>query len=95
MGQPALPEGHAPYQRTRTFSRETVPPALLARHETNPGVWALIHVERGELEYTLHGEQPSREVLRPGRPGVAPPRVPHEVRPLGPVEFYVEFWRAE
>ena len=50
-----MPQGHVAYQRTKTFTAETVPGALTSNHTTKAGVWGLIHVESGQLEYlTLH-----------------------------------------
>ncbi len=90
-----LPDGFAPYRRTPEFDQASVPAALLKRHDTKPGVWGLIHVARGELEYTVHEPVPSREIVCARAPAVILPEVPHEVRPLGEVAFYVEFWRHE
>lgn len=88
-----LPPTHAPYRRTKTFTESTVPAALLSDHTTGAGVWALIHVERGELEYRVSGPAPRVQVLEQGTPGVVLPEVEHRVRPVDSVGFYVEFWR--
>lgn len=87
-----LPKGLAPYNQTPEFSEETVPAALLKDHNTKAGVWGLIHVKSGTLEYTI----PSRGetmTLTPGTPGVVEPQVMHHIAPKGPVRFFVEFWR--
>lgn len=91
-----MPEGHAPYRSTPTFDEASVPKALLRAHDTKAGVWAHIRVERGELEYTIHwpGGRDERDVIGAGAPGIVVPEIPHAVRPLGPVSFRVEFWRA-
>jgi tellurite resistance-related uncharacterized protein len=90
-----LPEGFAPYRSTRVFDPSTLPAALRSRHETGSGVWALIHVTRGSVEYRVHEPFHTREQLVPGRPGVVLPEVPHELRPEGAFELHVEFWRRE
>jgi len=95
-----MPDGHAPYQRTKSFDEETVPKALTANHTTKRGVWALIHVERGALEYSIvDGSSPGGdervELLEPGKPGLIVSEVEHRVKPLGDVSFYVEFWRKD
>lgn len=90
-----LPAAHRPYRRTKAFTQDSVPKALLAAHSTAPGVWALIHVTRGRLEYGIEAPLESLETLTPDTPGVVLPEVRHHVTPLGPVEFFVEFWRAE
>jgi tellurite resistance-related uncharacterized protein len=92
-----IPTGYEPYSRTATFTEDTIPHALLKAHTTKPGAWALIHVLKGRLIYRIVDErlQPSGQVLRPDAPpGVIEPTMLHYVRPLGPVAFYVEFFRA-
>jgi tellurite resistance-related uncharacterized protein len=90
-----IPDGHEPYQKTREFDETTVPAALLANHTTKPGVWALIHVRHGELEYTVEEPATSQQIVRPGTPAAVAPETPHRVRPLGVVSFHVEFWRRQ
>jgi tellurite methyltransferase len=88
-----IPPGYEPYRRTPTFSRESVPKALLERHTTKAGVWARIHVVEGSLDYVLHDPFDSRELLTPHAPGIVLPEVEHHLEMSGPVSFYVEFWR--
>ncbi len=90
-----MPDGYAAYRRTAEFSETSVPPALLQHHTTKRGVWALIHVGRGRLEYRVDAPFHSREILEPGSPGVVLPEVEHCVSPAGEVAFFVEFWRPE
>jgi tellurite methyltransferase len=90
-----MPAGHGPYKRTASFTRETVPQGLLQRHSTKAGVWALVHVSRGALEFfeaEAGGE--SRQLVRAGQTAVIRPELEHRVAPLEDVEFFVEFWRA-
>jgi tellurite methyltransferase len=87
---PALPVGLREYKRTATFSEDKVPAGLLRDHGTKEGVWALIVIETGRLEYTI--EEPLQTfLLTPEVPGVIPPVVPHRVKLLGPVRFHVVF----
>jgi tellurite resistance-related uncharacterized protein len=90
-----LPPGCEAYRATPVFTEATVPPGLLKAHRTAPGVWALIHVLEGRLLYRVL--YPSSErVLDPSTaPGLVEPEVPHEVVPLGPVRFQVEFHRMK
>jgi tellurite resistance-related uncharacterized protein len=88
-----LPEGVAPYRKTPVFTEATIPGGLLRSHSTATGVWGLIHVLEGRLLYRVI-EMGDERVLEPGAPpGVVEPTVLHEVAPLGPVRFYVEFHR--
>jgi len=90
---PALPPGLIGYKRTATFSEDNVPAGLLRDHGTKEGVWALIVLETGSLEYTL--EEPAGTfLLTPEVPGVIPPVVRHRVKLVGPVRFHVEFLSA-
>jgi tellurite methyltransferase len=88
-----MPADHAPYQRTPTFSETSVPKGLLANHTTKAGVWGLIHIEQGRLEYCIEGSGAGPAQLVPGSLGIVLPEVEHRVRPIGPVAFHVEFWR--
>jgi len=88
-----LPPGCEAYRATPVFTEATVPPGLLRAHRTAPGIWALIHVLEGRLLYRVL-DPPSGRVLDPtGAPGLVEPGVLHEVAPLGPVRFQVEFHR--
>ena len=87
------PEGLEAYNRTPTFTEQTVPEALLENHHTKSGVWARIHVEQGRLEYTREEPERSVEILEPGAFGTVLPEARHRVRPLGAVSFHVQFWR--
>lgn len=91
-----LPHGLQAYRRTADFTEATVPKALLTAHTTKDGTWGLIHVLEGRLAYRI--KDPARPawetVLSPHEaPGVIEPMILHEVEPLGPVRFYVEFHR--
>ena len=89
----ALPPGCEAYRSTPVFTEATVPPGLLRSHRTAPGTWGLIRVLEGRLLYRVL-DPPSERVLDPtGAPGLVQPGVPHEVSPLGPVRFQVDFHR--
>src|SRR5262245_31132175 len=89
-----LPADVVPYRRTAEFSESTVPAALLQHHATKAGVWGRIHVVAGALRYRILGPEPEEHVLTPEHSGVVEPEVPHEVAPVGPVRFYVEFLKG-
>ncbi len=88
-----LPPGASAYRRTAIFTETTIPPGLLGRHSTAPGVWGLIHVLEGRLLYRVL-DRPSERLLDPAAPpGLVEPGVPHQIAPLGQVKFQVEFYR--
>ena len=92
-----LPAGLISYRRTDMFSEQTAPPALLKAHATKAGTWGLIRVTEGELLYRIEDQRriPLEHRLRAGLPpGVVEPTIFHAVAPVGPVRFYVEFFRA-
>ena len=91
---PHLPDDVRPYDATPTFTQESLPEALRRRHTTRAGVWAKIVVLEGRLLFRILAPEVSETVLTPETPGIVAPQVPHEVRPLGPVRFFVEFHRA-
>lgn len=93
-----LPSKARPYRRTDVFSEDTVPAGLLRAHTTKPGAWGLIHVLEGRLAYRVVDPRRLRSetILTPTSPkGVVEPTILHEVEPLGPVRFFVEFHREE
>ena len=92
-GKPAaLPASVRPYKQTPVFSQETVPAGLLKDHSTKPGVWGVITVLSGRLQYAVPATGETL-ILSPGQAGVVEPTVPHRVKPLGQVTFSIEFWR--
>ena len=88
-----IPESVSAYNKTPEFTESSVPDGLLNNHQTKAGVWGKIVVLAGELEYTI--VEPTEQVIRlsPSNFGVVEPTVLHHVKPLGPVLFYVEFYR--
>lgn len=87
----SLPRDVTPYKRTPVFDQGSLPAGLRREHRTKPGVWALIHVVEGQLRYRVL-DPPGEQVLSPGVAGVVFPEQRHEVEPIGPVRFFVEFY---
>ncbi len=57
MTMKPLPKDVKPYKRTPLFTASTVPKGVLSRHNTKEGTWGLIHVEKGQLRYTIFADQ--------------------------------------
>ena len=88
-----LPPGMKAYKRTPVFDQDSLPAGLRRSHRTKAGVWALIHVLQGSLQYRTF-DPASETELTPRKPGVVRPGQLHEVQPLGPVRMFVEFYAA-
>ena len=86
-----LPEYVSSYKRTQVFDELTVPQGLLASHQTKEGVWGVIHVEKGKLDYII--ENHSSFVLSKDVQGVIEPEVLHYIKPRGNVLFFIEFYK--
>lgn len=89
------PENFVAYRRTPEFDEATLPPGFGKEHTTKPGVWGRIHVVSGALRY--HVGEPVDHAIPVAAPATAVivPGMPHRVEALGPVRFFVEFWRAQ
>lgn len=91
----ALPAEVSAYKQTPVFTESSIPAGLLKAHSTKAGTWGLLHVLDGVLIYRLKDERrPESEItVRSGGAAVIEPEVLHEVQPVGPVRFFVEFYR--
>lgn len=87
----ALPGDLVACRRTPIFDQDSLPAGLRRRHSTKEGVWGLIVVLEGRLLFRLL-DPPSERILDPQTSGVVQPAQCHEVEPLGPVRFFVEFY---
>jgi tellurite methyltransferase len=88
-----MPSDFVAYKRTPEFTEATVPQGLLRDHSTKAGVWAQIRVLDGTLRYHVPSLSRRFDLTRDA-PGIVIAEVVHHVEPLGPVRFYVEFFRA-
>lgn len=86
-----LPKNVTAYNRTPSFTEETVPKGLLKNHNTKAGVWGLIQIEEGELEYTI--EDKETHILSVDKNGVVEPEILHHIKSIGTVKFFVEFYK--
>ncbi len=87
-----LPKGVAAYSRSPVFDETSIPDALQNDHQTKAGVWGVINVQSGSLLYTIAATGETA-TLTPDEPGIIEPEALHHVTPVGPVSFFVEFWR--
>ena len=89
-----IPADYVAYKQTPVFTETTVPAGLLKRHKTKVGIWGKIVVLEGRLMYRILEPVLETHELNPTQAGAVEPTVAHEVAPLGPVKFYVEFFNG-
>ena len=88
----SLPDNVVAYKRTPEFDESSIPTGLLNNHQTKEGVWGKIVVVSGKLLYTI--QDPFEEILLDSyKYGVVEPAVLHQVKPIGHVDFFVEFYQ--
>ncbi len=88
-----LPKKVIAYKKTPEFDELNVPKGLLNAHQTKEGVWGKIVILEGQLQYTINEPVIEVVVLTENSYGVVEPEIYHDVKPLGKVKFYVEFYR--
>lgn len=88
-----IPSSLKAYKQTPLFNNQSVPPGLLKTHTTKAGTWGKICVKKGRLQYVIEQEPKEEIELSPDKYGVVEPEVPHHVKPIGEVEFFVEFYK--
>lgn len=89
-----MPDDFEAYRKTAEFNQRTIPQSLRRDHSTKPGVWAKIQVIEGKLSYRIDVLGARQFKLSPRAPGIVVPEVRHSVEPIGPVRFFVEFYKA-
>ena len=87
-----MPDTFKAYRKTAEFTENSIPKSLLNEHSTKAGVWAKIHVLEGKLIYHVDELRAKFEISR-GAPGIVLPEIKHHVEPVGPVSFFVEFYK--
>jgi tellurite resistance-related uncharacterized protein len=88
-----LPENALPYRQTAIFNQNTIPNGLLNQHTTKAGTWAKINVISGKLLYQILSTPSENHILTPTFSGIVEPQIPHQVKAIETVEFYVEFYQ--
>lgn len=88
-----LPDSLSPIRKTPEFDETSIPKGLLKAHQTKEGVWGKIVILEGKLQYKINEPEEEIIILDTDNCGVVEPTILHEVKPLGPVKFYVEFYQ--
>lgn len=87
-----LPDHLKLVRKTPAFDESSIPTGLLQSHQTKAGVWGKIVIVEGQLQYTINEPEEETVILDHETHGVIEPTIRHEVKPIGPVRFYVEFY---
>jgi len=88
-----LPSHVTRYKSTPEFTEHTVPKGLLKDHKTKQGVWGLILVHKGQIEYKITEPEEQSVYLSSDLAGVVEPAIAPYIKPLAEVRFHVEFYR--
>jgi len=86
-----LPDALELVRSTPDWDENTMPSGVRRSHRIAKGTWGLIHVRRGQLRFVARTEPPLEIVIGPGSTQPIPPKVEHEVQPLGSVGFSIDF----
>ena len=87
-----LPDRLNPVRKTPEFDETSIPKGLLKAHQTKAGVWGKIVILEGKLQYKINEPKEETIVLDTELNGVVEPTILHQVKPLGQVKFYLEFY---
>ncbi len=87
-----LPVGLLVVRHSPEWDERTLPAGLRRRHRLPSGTWGRIVLRSGRLRLAM-ATVPSLEIELAGEGAcqAIPPNVEHEVEPLGPVRFSLEF----
>lgn len=90
---PKPPETLVEYHRTPEYTADNAPASLLHDHHIKAGVWGRLVILEGQLRYCLEDGRGGSWILSPVHSAWIPPDLPHRVEFIGPVCFYVSYWR--
>jgi len=77
------------------WDESTLPPALRRAHRVGRETWGRITVHEGCLRFSMATQPPLEIDLTEGAVQAIPPEVEHEVNPMGPVSFSIDFFRVD
>ena len=86
-----MPEGLRLVRSSQEWDESSIPVGLTRAHRIAEGTWGRISVRRGRLRFVAHTRPELEIVLGPDSTQAIPPGIEHEVQPLGPVRFSIDF----
>jgi len=90
-----LPTSWHVVRSTPEFNEHSMPAGLRKSHRVAGDRWGRLAVHAGHMRFTARTEPPIDIVLGPGATQAIPPQVEHEVEPIGPVTFHLDFLAPE
>jgi tellurite resistance-related uncharacterized protein len=88
-----LPPGLQLVRTTDEFTHTRMPDGLRRAHRIAAGVWGVLRVRAGSVEFAFEDDDPYTTSVEAGATWVIPPQVPHSVSPSSDARFVVEFWK--
>lgn len=87
-----LPADLRPARSSPEWNERTLPEGLLRAHRLPSGTWGRIVFREGRLRLTMATDPPLEvELAGDGAVQAIPPDIDHQVLPVGPVRFSVDF----
>lgn len=90
-----IPDGLRFVRTSRQWDQRTMPSGLSRAHRIATGRWGRIVVAEGRLRFTASTTPPLDVIVGPGSAQPIPPDVDHEVEPIGPVRFSIDFFEVD
>ena len=90
-----LPSGAKVFHQTEVFAEQSVPPPLLKRHKTRPGVWGRIAVLSGSVVVRVESQAEKTIVVGADEHAIMPPEWPHTVELRDGARFRLDLLRVE
>jgi len=88
-----MPQGLTLLRTAGPWDEQTLPEGLQHSHRTAEGVWAVLKVLDGEVDFRMETSPLLKVRLVAGNQQAIPPSVPHEIDLIGPMLLTVEFWK--
>lgn len=89
-----LPSAAQPYREIGPFDASTLPAGLLQTHYLKEGVWGLVRLEAGRIDFVWEEGDRARVILAAPAQIVVPPGVPHHLEADGDFSLSIVFHRA-
>lgn len=86
------PDGLRLVRTSPEWDEHTMPAGLRIAHRLKSGSWGRIIVLQGQLHFVAQTDPVIDDVVSPERAQAIPADIEHDVQPLGPVRFSIDFF---